>query len=329
MPNAPLNVEQLPQQQQPPRVSLLTASEILQTLTGTASTTGGAEEPTTAPASARDDWARGGGYGYLGLPCSTEDNLSALCDTGGATPDPVRMGGSVQAIPYFARVGVTCSLGSGEEILSKLTPAARRLLAIEQHRQLGGQFWRGDFAREHEADYFDGAEPVYLTNASTLTREPVDGSGSGVEAVAALAYIERAFDGVADVPGCSGRGVIHAAAETVLVWEMLDLVYEDGNLTRTRRSKTPVITGPGYDGSGPSYDEPAAPAAGTSWVYATGVPEVHLGAVVVLDTEEGLATVDPSTNDRTVWVRRPAAATWDGCCHLAVLVDLPFTIPTT
>lgn len=328
MPNAPVPVEQLTQQTAPPRVSLLTAAEILQTLTGTTSTAGGADEPTSAPASARDEWARSGGYAYQSVPCSTEDNLSAICDPAGS-PEAVRMGGSVQAIPYFARVGVTCALGSGEEILAGLLPAGRRLLAIEQHRQLGGQFWRGDFARAHEADYYDGAEPSYLTNPNTLSVEPIVGSGSGVEPVAALAYIERQLDGVGDVPGCSGRGVIHAAAEVVLAWETLDLVYEDGNLTRTRRSKTPVITGPGYDGSGPGYDLPEAATAGTSWVYATGVPEVHLGQVVKLDSEENLATIAPATNDRTVWLRRAAAASWDGCCHLAVLVDLPFTLPTT
>lgn len=87
-----------------------------------------------------------------------------------------------------------------------------------------------------------------------------------------------------------------------------------GNMVFTERGNIVVASG-GYDGSSPAG---AAPAAGTSWMYATGIVQVRLADIEVFT--DPVQTINRDTNTRTIWAQRYFAATFDPCVHVAALV---------
>lgn len=86
-----------------------------------------------------------------------------------------------------------------------------------------------------------------------------------------------------------------------------------GNMVFTERGNIVVASG-GYDGSSPEGDPPAA---GTSWLYATGVVQVRLSDIDVIT--DPVQTIDRNTNTRTIWAQRYFAATFDPCVHVGIL----------
>jgi hypothetical protein len=89
-----------------------------------------------------------------------------------------------------------------------------------------------------------------------------------------------------------------------------------GNLLYTQTDAI-VVADPGYPGTGPDGTDPTSPG---TWCYATGPVTLRLGNVVA--TEEPVsATINRQTNIREVWADRMFAATFDPCCHFAIMID--------
>jgi hypothetical protein len=112
-----------------------------------------------------------------------------------------------------------------------------------------------------------------------------------------------------------GEGVIHVSYSALPSLASRMLVRSDD----AGRLRTPagnlVVAGQGYTGTGP---DGSAPAAGTSWIYATGAVFAYRSDVFVRDF--------PGTFDRTKnTVRKQASRTYllgFECCHLAALLNL-------
>lgn len=180
---------------------------------------------------------------------------------------------------------------------------ARRLLARCQSKQIAAELWTGALAAAAgwpNQFFTDLSSDVLTDGAATPT--------------AALACLEQALAQC----GCGDRGMIHATPQLATHWATLGTVLRrEGSLLLTVHD-TVVVPDAGYDGSGPG----GVAAAATQWAYATGMVTVRLGPVSITPGEFADA-LDRSDNKVTFFAERPAAATWDGCCHAAVEVALP------
>lgn len=180
---------------------------------------------------------------------------------------------------------------------------ARRLLARCQSKQIAAEFWTGTLATTA------GWPNQFLTDLSSdvLT----DG---GATPVSALACLEQALAQC----GCGDRGMIHATPQLVTHWAALgnSVLRREGGMLLTIHD-TIVVSDGGYDGSGPG----GTVAGATQWAYATGMVTVRLGPVSITpgSFEEAL---DRADNTVRFFAERPAAATFDGCCHAAAEVAL-------
>lgn len=178
---------------------------------------------------------------------------------------------------------------------------ARRLLEACQSKLLAAELWTGKLAKSA------GFPNKYLAhpNANTLTIVPV----SPAEA---LSCLESALSDC----GCSA-GVIHATPATVSAWAQANLVYrEDGYLVTIMGTK--VITDAGYDGSGPD-GQPAV--TGRVWAYGTDAVGIFLDEIKVYPSNFAEA-LNREKNLIEFRAERLAAATWGGCCHVAVEIDI-------
>lgn len=111
-------------------------------------------------------------------------------------------------------------------------------------------------------------------------------------------------------------GVIHAPPEVTAAWRYDELWVHD-DFTYTLANDTPVVSGPGYQGAVPTGQ--AAPAAGTSWAFATGPVQIRRGELIRLDTYKN--SLDRSDNTVVVRAERDYLASWDPCVQAAVLID--------
>ena len=111
-----------------------------------------------------------------------------------------------------------------------------------------------------------------------------------------------------------GEGVIHLPYEALPTFVARGLVRPEGALLRTVAGNL-VVPGQGYTGSSPAG---AAPAAGTSWVYATGAVFGFRSDVFV---REFPGTFDRAENTVRMIASRTYLFGFD-CCHLAALVNL-------
>lgn len=171
------------------------------------------------------------------------------------------------------------------------------------------EFWTGEAAQDAGND-----NPYLAAAGATLVQ-----SGNEVAVNQALALLQQAL---ADCLG-SEPGTIHAPRHLVSLWEDLYGVHRDVDADGVVRLYdtfgNTVIGGAGYDGRGPG--EAAPPADDTLlWAYATG-PTYHLLGEVQVYADEEWMVLDRETNDELWRAERVAAAVWNGCCRIAVLVD--------
>lgn len=178
----------------------------------------------------------------------------------------------------------------------------RQLEAATQFA-LEREFWTGAVARAATPDLPNR----YL--ASTTATDVTPTPGTPVKAKFGLALLEGAINS----SGIGTVGTIHADRGTASVLPLKDV---DGVLKTTLGNT--VVAGSGYTGSGPTG---AAPTGSQKWMYATGPVMVQLGRKYF--TPDSITqAIDVKINDVALKAERAAAATWDGCHHYAVLVDL-------
>lgn len=207
----------------------------------------------------------------------------------------VKAEGSGVETSYFASfvvyLPITCSalsIGDPEEFRGRAEIA---LEAVESH------------AVERQLVSGDGiATNPYLEDAQVTLL----GGGTAKSPVTALSYLEDAI-------GATGKqGMIHAAPSVVSRW--FDQNRRNAPLVTVNGTR--VVSGGGYIGARPTGG--SAPAAGESWVFASGPVEVRHAPMNLLDISEVL---DRSINDVTFRAERFVLVTWDTQLQVAVLVD--------
>lgn len=148
-------------------------------------------------------------------------------------------------------------------------------------------------------------------NGITLQTAASQSVTGGDDAAVALGVLEY------NLASCyGGEGVIHIPYLALPTFVARALVRRDDATGKYYTAAgNCVVPGQGYDGSSPSG---AAPAAGTSWIYATG-PLFAFRSDVFVQPFPG--TFDRAENT----VRKMAYRTYlfgFGCCHLAALTTL-------
>lgn len=200
---------------------------------------------------------------------------------------------------------------------------ARRRLEAVQSFQIAQELWRGDFTQDTQPDDED-ANQIPLRNPFLRdTTQVIDASDNAQRAIAVAE--------AAAMRTCEGRRIAVHVPIVVLEAAMADGSYlqrDTGGVITTAMGSI-VIADAGYDGSGPI----GAPEA--TWIYATTIPRVRLGAVEVLpatldDAAQWAQALNRATNSVTIWAQRLALYQLDPCCRIAVSTDVdPVPTPTT
>lgn len=171
-----------------------------------------------------------------------------------------------------------------------------------------------------ERELWDGGFSQMTSNANRWLADPAATdvtftSGTPVSPKVGLALLEDALGDCA----AGIAGVIHMtrAAASVLSGQWRQ-VPQDPTVQETMLG-TRVAAGVGYSGRGPAGT--ALTSNGVQWMFATGPVTVHLGPKLLINSKTGEA-VDIHVNDLAYQAERPAAVTWDGCCHFAVQINL-------
>lgn len=186
----------------------------------------------------------------------------------------------------------------------------KRQLELITEKAVETELWNGAYLQAWNTT--EGVTPatqgMYLASTSATTLN----AGTAVRPKIGLALLEQAL------AECSTgyQGSIHM---TPLIASMIGMeMQRDGDKLVTSNGNS-IVVGTGYDGRGPGQAAPTD--AFTHWMYATGPMFVHLGAGELITVSEGEA-VNAATNEMTYVAERPASVHWDGCCHLAVQVDI-------
>lgn len=286
--------------------SLLEVARILGRIrSGTLATTGGTTVDDQADGSPvmSGPWRQGAdGVTFTQEACGTIEGNLLICEGTGTDPQGVEAtAGVVDTVDaYRFRAGSKCSRMSGPDTLALVEERARRALGLWQHQAIAANFWDTELKG---AARFASPNPV----------------ATAVKVIDGLAGIEEAMAGVSDVPtvdfecGPGQMAVIHASSRAVAIMSRLNLVTEIGGLLKTANGSV-VVSGPGYTGDGPVGQ--TAGGASTSWIYASGMPDVYLSPVFVN------RTVDRQDNDMTVWASRAGLVTVGSCCVAAIKIDL-------
>lgn len=262
-------------------------------------------------------WQNGITFSARCLPtmgATTYDECITITGTGGPPPPPPAKADNIDypvnrgATPFTPFVEFDCSPVGVEADAQRIAEAS---LAQAESYQVERSFWTG--LADNQAVVFphlaedtaaqDQQGIILQTSATVVTGAPVDVADG-------LGLLEDALG------DCyNGVGVIHIpdrAIPTFDAWGLLRV--EDGRL-RTLNGNL-VAAGAGYTGSSPAG---AAPATGTSWIYATGAVFGYRGSVRLLG--ELSESFDKAENTVRRIAERTYVLAWD-CCHLAVLIQL-------
>ena len=192
---------------------------------------------------------------------TTYDECLTVTGTG-APPEPPAKADNVDqndrgATPFTVFTEFDCSpvgLRDAETVASDA-------LARVENQQLEAAFWTGTAASQTVAFPHLAANAEVVDSQGILLQPTATVCVTGADAAHALGALE---DCLADC--YAGQGVIHiprAVLPTFAAWNLL--VERDGALFTTAGNR--IVVGGGYTGSAP---DGTTPAAGTSWIYATG-----------------------------------------------------------
>lgn len=242
---------------------------------------------------------------------TTYEECIAVTGTGGAPAEPADLADNVGqsnrgATPFTVYAQFDCSPVGQDLARDKAVEALARMESFQVTRA----FWTGVSGGQttvwpHLAadTTLDDPQGIRLqTAASPLVT-------GGEDPAVALGSIES---GLAECYG--GQGVIHVPYIALPTFVARGLVRMEGSLLYTMAGNL-VVPGVGYTGSSPAG---AAPAAGTSWIYATGSVFGYRSDVFVRQFPD---TFDRSENTVRMLASRTYLFGFD-CCHLAALVNL-------
>lgn len=240
---------------------------------------------------------------------TTYDECLSVTGTG-APPEPPAKADNVDqtfrgATPFTVVAEFDCSpvgLRDAE------TVASDALARVEQ-QQVEAAFWTGSAGAQTVVFPHLAADTEVLDAQDIVLQTVASPAVTGADVAQALGELE------ADLADCyAGQGIIHVpriALPTLAAWNLVE--DRDGRLYTTAGNL--VVVGGGYTGSGP---DGSAPAAGTTWIYATGAVFGYRGDVQVTSPRD---SIDRSANTMRMIAERTYVMAFE-CCLLAANVQL-------
>jgi len=260
-------------------------------------------------------WVRGFSQDFESRP-----NLVANVGIKNSTVDTVKSEAGASRFaeikPFFVEVEDYAST-MGMLGLDRRERVLRQIEGVTQ-KAVEKEFWEGTITRG------DSLANPYLRGASCT----VLSGGTAVAPHVALALLEF-YMGQTSTAG--EQGFIHMTRDVASVlggyWSLVRYELPDGSIQLQTDNGTAVVIGAGYTGNGPYSEGSNATASDTvKWIYATGIPIVHLGeSEVVNDNLAQAYDVTANQNNMKFKAIRPVAAYFDTSIHLAVKVDLTKT----
>lgn len=180
-------------------------------------------------------------------------------------------------------------------------------LTVATPKLVGLEFWDGPVSREL------GVANAHL--AQTGLAEDLTPAAGAVSISSGYAILERFLGDC----GFGQMGMIHATRDAV---PEFGVRRPAGTQLLLTWMDTLVVPDPGYPGTGPGN---VVPAAGETWLYATGMVTVRISDIESTANGEKITpeTSFPRQNRVEVQSSRYIAPTWDGdCCVGAVRVEL-------
>lgn len=251
-----------------------------------------------------------GGLTFLPNGCVTAHVASNQCSTGPHDDKPAdTLPAIVQYDPYIVWTGAKCTTLQGVG-RNELEPRMRTALELTQGVSIENELWTGAQA------IADGSPNLYLAGGSPnfVDLSPLGSDVSpGAYGLAALQEF---------IANCSpsGRGMIHATANVVTMWQSKMIVRNENGLILDLYGNW-IVAGNGYDGSDPDGNIDAT--GETAYAYATGLVDVHLSQITSLPDPDRLIEAVRRSDNTVEWrAERVAAAVFDGCCHAGVRVGI-------
>lgn len=239
---------------------------------------------------------------------TTYDECLAVTGTG-APPEPGAKTANVTqesrgATPFTVYARFDCSpIG-----LADAQTVAQDALARVEQRQVETAFWTGAVGGQAAAFPHLAADGEVLDGDVVL--QPVASPVvTGADVAHALGALEQ------ELADCyAGQGLIHvprSALATLAAWNLVE--ERDGALFTLGGNR--IVAGSGYTGTGP---DGAAPAAGTTWIYATGAAWGHRSDVFFSQVRDSL---NRSSNTLQMLAERNYLIGFE-CCLLAAHIVL-------
>lgn len=239
---------------------------------------------------------------------STYDECLAVTGTG-APPEPPAKTANVEqtsrgATPFTVYARFDCSpVGLGDA----QTVAQDALARVEQ-TQVEAAFWTG-VAGGQAVTFPHLAADAEVVDGDVVLQPVASPVVTGADVAHALGALEQ------ELADCySGQGLIHvprSALATLAAWNLVE--ERDGALFTLGGNR--IVAGGGYPGTGP---DGAAPADGTTWIYATGAAWGHRSDVYFSQVRDSL---NRSSNTLQMLAERTYLIGFE-CCLLAAHIVL-------
>lgn len=210
------------------------------------------------------------------------------------------------ANPFTAVVEFDCSTVGNTEAAK----IAEDAMAQAGSYQVERAFWTGTAGGQPVVyPHLAASTQLLGTQGELLQTVPVTGGSATTDIADALGILEKS---IADC--FNGVGVIHVPTFALPTLDAWGLVKVNGGVLRTLNGNL-VAVGSGYPGTSPTG---SAPAAGTTWMYATGPILAYMSNTRIGDMP---ASLNRAENTILMTGQKTFVLAWD-CCHAGVLAQI-------
>lgn len=240
---------------------------------------------------------------------TTYDECISVTGTGAPPEPPAKTENVLQLFRGATPVTVYAEFECSPVGIGDAERAATDALSKAENRRLEEAFWTGLSASQTVVFPHLAADAEVLDADGITLQTAVSVCITGADITHALGELENCL---ADCN--SGQGLIHIPPEALPTFYAWNLAIErDGALFTPAGHR--IVVGTGYPGTSP---DGSAPAAGTTWIYATGPMFGYRGDVFFTRLRESF---DRAENTLQMIAERTYVLGWE-CCHFAALITL-------
>jgi hypothetical protein len=240
---------------------------------------------------------------------TTYDECLTVTGAGSPPEPPAKSDNVVQEFRGATAFTVFAEFDCSPVGLSDAATIAEESLARVESSQLEAAFWTGTAGGQEVVFPHLAADAEVLDSSGIVLQPTATVAVTGSDVATGLGQLEQQLD------ACyGGEGVIHIPRFALPTFTAALLVTEVNGQLRTQSGNLVVVSGV-YPGTSPAG---ADPAAGTSWVYATGPVFAYRGEVFATQTRESF---DRAENTMKMIAERTYVIGFS-CCLLAALINL-------